>query len=74
MSEFLQNVFNALFVVATILEQITFEINSVTISFMDTVIYSALISLIVTSIRGASKNGLFTLSSNKKENLDNLEG
>lgn len=74
MSEFLQNVFNALFVVATILEQITFEINSVTISFMDTVIYSALISLIVTSIRGVSKDGLFTLSSNKKENLDNLEG
>lgn len=72
MSDFLSNLFRALFVVAREMESMTFEINQATLSLMDVAEYAGILTIVMAMIREISYNGAFSYK--KKKNFDRLSG
>lgn len=70
MSNFIANLFKALGVITVCLEEITFTINQSTLRLLDVVIYSVIISMVLTMIKKISYNGAFSISRNRLQRLD----
>ena len=68
---FIENLMNALLVVVQALENITFSINLVSIRMIDFVVYGGIVSTVLSLIKRMSYHGLFTISKDKREKLDN---
>lgn len=69
MDVFLQNLLRALGIVAGTLSAISFTINQSTVRLLDIVIYSGIVSIVMSFINSASYSGAFTLSKISKDKV-----